>query len=109
MLFSLLLVAGNLIVSCFVVKTAGVPLSKFFKSFETDANAARPVIGRICKIVTTEVAGDRLGQGEMSGKGAPILLNVKADGDQVFHKGDEAVVVSKNPETGVYMIEPVDL
>ena len=84
-------------------------MSKFFKSFETDANAARPVIGRICKIVTTEVAGDRLGQGEMSGKGAPILLNIKVDGDHVFHKGDEAVVVSKNLETGVYMIEPVDL
>ena len=103
------LAVGNLLVSCFVVKMAGVPLSKFFKSFETDANAARPVIGRICKIVTTEVAADRLGQGEMSGKGAPILLNVMAEGDHVFHKGDEAVVLSQNPETGVYLVGPVDL
>ena len=109
MLMALPLAAGNLFVSCVVVKFFGVPLRKFFQSFETDANASRPVIGRICTIVTTEVRGDRLGQGEMAGKGAPILINVKAEADQVFKKGDEAVVLSKDPVTGVYAIGPVDL
>lgn len=109
MLIALPLAAGNLFVSCIVVKILGVPLSKFFKSFDTDANASRPVIGRICKIVTTEISGDRLGQGEMSSKGAPILINVKAEGDQVFKKGDEAIVLSKDPETGVYLVGPVEL
>lgn len=109
MLIALPLAAGNLFVSCIVLKIIGVPLSRFFKSFETDANASRPVIGRICKIVTTEISGDRLGQGEMSSKGAPILINVKAEAGNVFKKGDEAVVLSKDPETGVYTIGPVDL
>ena len=109
MLVALPIAAGNIFVSCILVKIIGVPLSKFFKSFDTDANASRPVIGRICKIVTTEISGDRLGQGEMSGKGAPILINVKVEAGQVFKKGDEAVVLSKDPETGVYLIGPVDL
>ncbi len=109
MLIALPLAAGNIFVSCIVVKILGVPLSKFFKSFDTDPNASRPVIGRICKIVTTDVSADRLGQGEMSSKGAPILINVKAEGDHVFHKGDEVIVLSKDPETGVFLVGPVDL
>ena len=101
--------AANLLISGVIVKVVGVPLKALFRSFEQDANAPRQVVGRICKIVTTEVSAKRIGQGEMSGKGAPILLNVVAEGDHVFHKNDEAVVVGKDPETNVYKIAPVEI
>ena len=110
---SLLLLApilvGNVIVSCMLVKIAAVPLRKLFKSLDTDPNATRSVMGRICRIVTTEVTSTRIGQGEVTGKGAPVLLNVLAEGDHVFHKDDEAVITGKNKETGVYRVAPVDL
>ena len=103
------ILAGNLFVSCILVKIAGVPLKKVFRSLEEDPNAPRDVMGRICIIVTTEVTSERMGQGEVAGKGAPILLNVIAEGDHVFHKGDEAVIVEKNKETGVYKVAPVNI
>jgi hypothetical protein len=103
------ILAGNLFVSCILVKITGVPLKKVFRSLEEDPNAPRDVMGRICIIVTTEVTSERMGQGEAAGKGAPILLNVIAEGDHVFHKGDEAVIVEKNKETGVYKLAPVDI
>lgn len=109
LILSLPILAGNLIVSCMLVKIMAVPLRKLFKSLDTDPNATRNVMGRICRIVTTEVTSTRIGQGEIQTKGAPVLLNVRAEGDHVFHKDDEALIVSQNKETGVYIIAPVDL
>jgi len=108
LLLSLPIFAGNLIVSLLVCKVFIMPFRKMFASLNKDANASRPVMGRICKVVTTEVSA-KMGQAEMSSKGAPILINVVAEGDKVFKKGDEALVVSKNDENGVYTIAPVDL
>lgn len=109
LILSLPILAGNLIVSCMLVKIMAVPLRKLFKSLETDPNATRSVMGRICRIVTTEITNTRIGQGEVTGKGAPVLLNVMAEGDHVFVKDDEAVIVGHNKKTGVYLIAPVDL
>lgn len=108
-LFSLPILAGNLFVSALVVKIVGVPMRKVFGAFEKDANAPRKVIGRICTVITTQASKDRMGQAEMSGKGAPILLNVIAEDDHIFEKGDEAVVIGQNKKTGVYTITMVDL
>ena len=108
-ILSLPILAGNLIVSCFLVKIMAVPLRKLFKSFDTDPNATLNVMGRICRIVTTEVTNARMGQGEIKGKGAPVLLNVMAEDDHVFHKDDEALIVGQNKQTGIYLIAPVDL
>ena len=107
MLIGLPILAGNFVASLFVCKVFFMPFRKFFKALSKDANASRPVIGRICTITTTEVS-KKMGQAEMSSKGAPILINVVAEGDHVFHKGDEAVVTGKNSENGVYTIAPVD-
>lgn len=103
------ILAANLFISSFVVKLAGVPLKKMFNAFDQDPNAPRSVMGRICIVITTQVTGERIGQAEVKGKGAPILLNVMSEGGHVFQKGDEAIVVQKNKETGVYLIAPVDL
>lgn len=100
--------AANLFASLSVCKVIGMPLRRLFMVFDKDSNASRSVMGRICTVITTQVS-DKLGQAEMPSKGAPILLNVVAEGGNIFHKGDEAVVIGKNKETGVYTIAPVDL
>lgn len=102
------ILAGNIVVSVMICKVFVMPFRKMFSALNIDANATRDVMGRICVVTTTQVS-QRMGQAEMPSKGAPVLLNVMAEGDNVFHKGDEAVVIGKNSENGVYIIAPVDL
>jgi hypothetical protein len=102
------LFAGNLFASIFITKVVFMPFKNLIRSFNVDANATREVIGRICVVLTTQVS-EKMGQAEMSSKGSPLLLNVVAEGENVFHKGDEAVVIGKNSVNGVYTIAPVDL
>lgn len=107
MVIGLPIAIGNIIVSPFICKVVCMPLKKFFASLKK-TDTIRDVIGRICTITTTEVS-TKMGQAEVKGTGAPILINVVADGSNVFHKGEEAVVIEKDNEKGVYVIAPVNL
>ncbi|MBN1125242.1 MAG: DUF1449 family protein [Sedimentisphaerales bacterium] len=100
---------ANVIVSLMICKIVCMPLARFFSMFRKDYNAPRAVIGRIGKVITTEVSAGRIGQVELTTHGAPIVLNVVTDGSHVFHKGDEAVIVNKDEKKGVYTIAPVNL
>lgn len=98
---------GIVIVSPFVCKVVCMPLKKLFSSLKK-TDTIRDVIGRICTVKTTEVS-TKMGQAEVPSSGAPVLINVVSDGSHVFHKGDEAVVLEKDNEKGVYVIAPVNL
>jgi len=100
--------AISLVASLFICRIFAMPLKKVYEMFNKDYNAPRKVIGRICTVVTTSVS-DKMGQAEVKTKGAPIVLNVIADGAHVFHKGDEAVIVGKDNEKGTYTIAPLEL
>jgi len=100
--------AGNLVVSPFVCKIICTPLARLFMALKKDPNAPADVMGRICKVTTTQVS-TKMGQAEVATSGAPILLNVVADGDHTFKKGDEAVVIGKDEKKGVHIIAPVNL
>ncbi|MCP4262512.1 MAG: DUF1449 family protein [Planctomycetes bacterium] len=100
--------ATSLVASLFICRIFAMPLKKVYDMFNKDYNAPKKVIGRICIVATTSVS-DKMGQAEIKTKGAPIVLNVISDGEHVFHKGDEAVVVSRDNEKGIYIIAPLDL
>jgi len=100
--------AMSLVASLFISRIFAMPLKKVYDMFNKDYNAPRKVTGRICIVTTTSVS-DKMGQAEVKTKGAPIILNVISDSKHVFHKGDEAVVVAKNAEKGIYTIAPLDL
>ncbi len=91
-----------------ICRVFAMPLKKIHEMFNKDYNAPKKVTGRICIVTTTSVS-DKMGQAEVKTKGAPIVLNVISDSDHVFHKGDEAVVVGKDKEKGIYTIAPLDL
>jgi len=99
---------GNAAASLFICKVIAMPLRRVYLSMEKDRNAPRDVLGRICVVVTTSVS-EKIGQAEVKTRGAPIVLNVVAEDDHVFKKGDEAVVTGKDEPRGVYTIAPVDL
>ena len=100
--------AVSLVLSLAVCRVFAMPLKKIHEMFNKDYNAPKEVTGRICIVTTTSVS-QKMGQAEVKTKGAPIVLNVVSDSDHVFHKGDEAVVVSVDKEKGIYKIAPLDL
>lgn len=100
---------GNLVASAFVMKLFALPLRKLYVMLNKDYNAPGDVMGRICRIVTTQVAKDKMGQAEVATKGAPILLNVLSQDEHVFRKGEEAVIVAFDDQKGTYLIAPVNL
>jgi hypothetical protein len=91
-----------------VLKVVGLPLRRLFNAFTRDYNAPQKVIGRLCIVTTTSVS-DRLGQAEIRGRVAPIVLTVKTEGGAELHRGDEAVVVDLDRDKGVYVIAPVEM
>ena len=99
---------GNAAASLFICKVIAMPLRRVYLSMEKDRNAPRDVLGRICVVVTTSVY-EKIGQAEVKTRGAPSVLNVVAEDDHVFKKGDEAVVTGKDKQRGVYTIAPVNL
>jgi hypothetical protein len=109
MLVAIPIFLGNLLASAFIMKLFAMPLRRVYTMLNKDYNAPGDIIGRIGKVTTTHVAKDKMGQVEVSTKGAPIILNVLSQDDHEFARGDEAVVVSKDSERGTYLIAPVNL
>jgi hypothetical protein len=100
---------GDLVASVFVMKLFALPLKRLYVMLNKDYNAPSDIMGRICRVVTTQVARDKMGQAEIATKGAPILLNVLSQDEHVFQKGEEAVIVALDGEKGTYLIAPVNL
>lgn len=99
----------NLVLSAFVMKLCAVPLRRLYVMLNKDYNAPGDILGRIGKVITTQVSQEKMGQVEVPTKGAPIVLNVLSQDEHVFAKDEEAVVVKKEGEKGIYLIAPVDL
>jgi len=100
---------GNFAVSTLVLKFVALPLRTFYFILNKDYNAPGDVVGRVCRVVTTRVTMGKMGQAEVSTKGAPILLNVLARDEHVFKRGEEALVVERDSAKGTYRIAPVDM
>ena len=100
---------ANLVFSAFVMKLCAVPLRRLYTMLNKDYNAPGDIMGRIGKVITTQVSQEKMGQVEVSTKGAPIVLNVLSQDEHVFAKDEEAVVVKKEGDKGIYLIAPVDL
>jgi hypothetical protein len=100
---------GNVAASTIVLKFVALPLRKLYTVLLKDFNAPKEVVGSMCRIVTTEVTRDRMGQAEVATKGAPLLLNVLSQGGHAFKKGEEAVVVERDDAKGTYRIAPIEL
>lgn len=103
---ALLIYLPCFIVTCGVAKLFIIPLGILFRNLEYSGDTPKKMIGQVCTVTTTQVSKN-LGQAEIATNGSPILLNVLSSSDHVFHKGDEAVVVGKESERGVYFIAPL--
>ncbi len=63
---------GNFAISTLVLKFVALPLRTFYFILNKDYNAPGDVVGKVCRVVTTHVTREKMGQAEVPTKGAPI-------------------------------------
>jgi hypothetical protein len=100
---ALALTGGNLLVSAVLTRYLGWPLRWLFAALNKDYDQAGPVVGRICRVTTGEV-NPVFGQATLETRGSPITLSVRTTGDEVLHRGDEALVIQHDKKSDSYRI-----
>jgi len=103
------LLAANFILSLMVLKVTGAPVARVFLALDRDVNAPAEVIGQVCRVLSCADTA-RLGQAEVpNDKGSPLLLNIRTLSGKSVRAGDKAIVVDRDPQTGVYLVTPSEL
>jgi hypothetical protein len=95
--------ALNFVISAFVTRYVTLPLKPLFRLLNKEYDEAVQIVGRPCRIVTSEATGD-FGQAEVTTSGAPILINVRTLNDAVLARGDLAVVVREDVDRRIFYI-----
>ncbi len=107
LLIGTMIATGNIFVSLLLTRIISMPFRAFFKAFDDDPNAPKKVVGRIGVVLTSQIS-DKMGQLEVSTKGAPLVLNARTSKGEVLTKGQEALVTGHDKDRSVYFVEPVE-
>lgn len=92
--------AGALLTKAFTA-----PLVKVFSL--VSGKAISNVQGQICTLLS-DADENHLSQGRVTTDGAPFLVNVKTREGKTLPKGSKALIIEKDPTTGVYYVEQFD-
>jgi hypothetical protein len=97
------LLLPNLIVTAIITKAATTPLKKLFAALNREYDEHKPVVGRTCTILTSEVT-DSFGQAQIDTSGAPILINVRTYGGATFRKGEPALIIKEDKDSNIFTV-----
>jgi hypothetical protein len=100
---AVVLLAPNLIVTGVIVHFLAFPVKMLFQAMNRDADAPKPIIGSICKIITPN-ANSEFGEAIIEAKGAPIQIHVRTSGSEILQEGQHAIVISENKDHGTFNI-----
>jgi hypothetical protein len=100
---TLVLVAA-LLLSLPLTSLATRPLEGVFRT--VSAKHSREYIGTVCQIRTSRV-DERFGQARIDTDGADLVIQVRADG-AAFRRGQKALIIDYDRDSGAYMVEPYD-
>ena len=95
---------GAFLVGLFITKYLSAPFHVMFRKMEAETGDPGKMEGRMCTVLSPEI-DDTLGQCEVEVQGAPVLLNVRHKSGAILKKGDEAVVLERDEESGAYWIK----
>ncbi len=98
-----ILFVPNLLITAIVTKAATTPLKKLFNALNREFEEHKPVLGRTCTILTSEVT-DRFGQAQVDTTGAPIIINVRTYGDATFSKGESALIIKEDKKNNIFTV-----
>ncbi|MBM3881706.1 MAG: hypothetical protein FJ387_18605 [Verrucomicrobia bacterium] len=101
------LLLPNLLVSVVLTHFLVLPLKPLFRMLNKDYDAAAPIIGQICEVATGH-ADAHFGQANISTRGAPITIQVRAAPGEVLRRGQKAMVVGRDEQHGFYEIRKYD-
>ena len=101
-----LLAFRNVVLSTLATKFITSPLIKHFAPTPQYDTAA--IVGGTGEVVSIE-ATPKFGQVKFRTHAAPLLLNVRTDGDQTIPKGTEVRIVAFDSASRVYRITPIEL
>jgi len=102
-LIALGLLIPNLILTALITKAATTPLKKLFVALNKDYDEHKPVVGRTCTILTSEVT-DKFGQAQIDTSGSPLIINVRTYGEATFAKGESALIIKEDKENNLYTV-----
>lgn len=100
---ALVLVVPNVVLTVLITKLLTAPLKKLFGALNREYEEHKPIIGRTCTIITSEV-NDKFGQAQIETSGAPLIINVRTYGDTVLTKGETALIVREDKETQLFTV-----
>lgn len=98
-----LLLVPNFLITVALTKILTTPLKKLFTELNRDFDEHKPIIGRTCTIITSEV-NDQFGQAQIETSGAPLVINVRTYGGAVFSKGEPALIIKEEKDTQIYTV-----
>ena len=101
--YAALLLIPNLLLTGILVHFLAYPVKKVFQTMNRDADAAPPIVGSICQVITQTVTAE-FGEATIESKGAPLQIHARTLGDEVLRQGEQAVVISENPALGTYNV-----
>lgn len=102
-----LLFIPNLFIALTLTKICCQPLIVLFRKLNHQPEDHLQAVGSICTIISPRVDGG-LGQAEVPTDGAPLLLTVRREAGPVLERGDEAVVVSRDPNKDCFIIRKLE-
>lgn len=92
------------VVSLLLTSLAVRPLERFFVTHQ--AKSGQDFVGQVC-IVSTGSVSTRFGQATLADGGAGLILHIRCEGARLA-RGDRALIVGFDKETGHYAVEPYD-
>ena len=106
-------IAAGLLIPEFFLSMIGtkiitMPLRPFFKNINQHTFDNTKTVGKFCTLKNDIVPG-KLGQAEITMADRVLVINVKVRDDEVFKKGDKALVIEKDTDKDFYYIEYFDL
>jgi hypothetical protein len=99
-----IIVGAALVAAVVLTRFVVAPLKPFFRLIRADDEKHPPVVGRT-GIVRTAWVDERSGQVEIQMQGAPLLIHARvATGTFSLPRSTEVIVISNDPETGIYIV-----
>lgn len=106
---ALLWFVPNLVLSLVLTRFVTWPASYIFQKSNVGVAQPTKMLGRTC-VITTSTVTESFGQAQFVLDGAPITLNVRCRSDgKPLRKGDEAIILDRVEEQGVYIVVPFEL
>ena len=95
----------NILVSLLITKIFTRPFAKFFRSLSDEPAARFKIIGNLC-VINADLDSDRIAQAEIKTEGAPLLITIRARKGAAMTKGSQGLIVDKDSERDIYIVEP---